>query len=480
MSEVKNFNDLIKAGQTRDEFITQYKTLAKEDAGKDKSIFSQQMDDAAISRLFDSITGVAADDGDGTDNAKISETDVKKLAEYDGDASSITEEDMVKYYEEKISKSTITEEPVAGTESMTAAEAIDLMSDLQQLRISTDEKKLNILQSQINNLIQNDSKLSDRIKKEAKEAYEELTKLQRQLVSKRHESEELARKINITQAEITKKQAQYEGIQSSEKKESLQKDIDALTKELQGYQNQQTKLTTEMTTLAKHAGKQQKVMDGIYEKVENKDANLKTNIQDARKSAADFSNSVLNIDNTYCDTAKFNEIMAQCAAAAKSAGASSAYYANGGDGTIGQTAAQALANATGEIGVKELTGHNDGPAINKYRNGAANGAAWCASFVSWCYKGNGVFGYQASVSGIMAAAQQKGKYAAIGSYKPIAGDVMIQKSNGASHTGIVEKVDPDGTIHTIEGNASNSVKRCVYKPGLNGYSKISGWVKMSA
>ena len=236
MSEVKNFNDLIKAGQTRDEFITQYKTLAKEDAGKDKSIFSQQMDDAAISRLFDSITGVTADDGDGTDNAKISETDIKKLAEYDGDASSITEEDMIKYYEEKINKSTITEEPVAGTESMTAAEAIDLMSDLQQLRISTDEKKLNILQSQINDLIQNDSKLSDKIKKEAKEAYEELTKLQKQLVSKRHESEELARKINITQAEITKKQAQYEGMQSSEKKESLQKDIDALTKELQGYQ----------------------------------------------------------------------------------------------------------------------------------------------------------------------------------------------------------------------------------------------------
>ena len=56
---------------------------------------------------------------------------------------------------------------------------------------------------------------------------------------------------------------------------------------------------------------------------------------------------------------------------------------------------------------------------------------------------------------------------------------MIQK-NGASHTGIVESVDSDGTIHTIEGNASNQVKRCTYKPGSRGYNTISGYVKMSA
>ena len=55
---------------------------------------------------------------------------------------------------------------------------------------------------------------------------------------------------------------------------------------------------------------------------------------------------------------------------------------------------------------------------------------------------------------------------------------MIQKENGASHTGIVTKVDPDGTIHTIEGNTSNMVAERTYKPGSSGYNKISGFVLM--
>ena len=78
----------------------------------------------------------------------------------------------------------------------------------------------------------------------------------------------------------------------------------------------------------------------------------------------------------------------------------------------------------------------------------------------------------------MVSAQKQGLYAKKGTYTPKAGDVMIQK-NGISHTGIVESVDPDGTIHTIEGNASNQVKRCTYRPGSRGYNHISGWVKMS-
>lgn len=135
-------------------------------------------------------------------------------------------------------------------------------------------------------------------------------------------------------------------------------------------------------------------------------------------------------------------------------------------------------------GVYELTGNNDNPEIDKYRNGAANGQPWCASFVSWIYGAGqnsdnaATFGYDASVSGIKSKAESAGYYAQKGSYTPQAGDLMIQKNN-ASHVGVVTGVDADGTIHTIEGNSSDRVQRCSYAPGSSGYNKISGWVKMN-
>ena len=146
----------------------------------------------------------------------------------------------------------------------------------------------------------------------------------------------------------------------------------------------------------------------------------------------------------------------------------------------------ALALAMGELekGVYELTGNNDGAEIAKYRNGVANNQPWCASFVSWLYGAGqnsdnaGTFGYDASVSGIMNDAKAAGYYSEKGSYTPQAGDIMIQKNNGSSHTGIIVSVDADGTIHTIEGNSSDRVQERTYKPGSSGYSDISGYVRM--
>ena len=45
----------------------------------------------------------------------------------------------------------------------------------------------------------------------------------------------------------------------------------------------------------------------------------------------------------------------------------------------------------------------------------------------------------------------------------------------ARHIGIVESVDPDGSIHTIEGNSSNAVSRRTYGPdggGATGYVRL--------
>lgn len=118
----------------------------------------------------------------------------------------------------------------------------------------------------------------------------------------------------------------------------------------------------------------------------------------------------------------------------------------------------------------------------KFTNG--DEIAWCAAFVTYVVKetlGSDTpsgFGSNA-VSGLRDWGKANGRYISRSQWSQVKpGDIMIQKENGASHTGIVTKVDPDGTIHTIEGNTSNMVAERTYKPGSSGYNKISGFVLM--
>ena len=145
--------------------------------------------------------------------------------------------------------------------------------------------------------------------------------------------------------------------------------------------------------------------------------------------------------------------------------------------TLTQTAVEL---AYSQLGVYEDKGENRG-TMEKY--GGRPGDPWCASFVSWLYgKGQAdnasPIKYTAGVSGLRDQAQQAGYYSKVGTYTPVPGDIMIQKSNGASHTGIVVGVDGD-YIYTIEGNSGNAVRERKYKIGSSEYSKISGWIRMN-
>ena len=118
----------------------------------------------------------------------------------------------------------------------------------------------------------------------------------------------------------------------------------------------------------------------------------------------------------------------------------------------------------------------------KFTNG--DEIAWCAAVVTYVVKETlgadttAGFGSNA-VSGLRDWGKANGRYISRSQWSQVKpGDIMIQKENGASHTGIVTKVDPDGTIHTIEGNTSNMVAERTYKPGSSGYNKISGFVLM--
>ncbi len=164
------------------------------------------------------------------------------------------------------------------------------------------------------------------------------------------------------------------------------------------------------------------------------------------------------------------------------AGAAGTTTPLGFSGATGATAGQrALALAQGEVGQTEQPpGSNDSPRIADYRASTAGAGIgpWCAYFVSWAAQGAGTpigeagqgFG---SVSAVADWAQRTGRWnpAASGA-PPQAGDLIVW---GGQHIGIVESVDPDGKIHTIEGNSSNAVTRRTHDAsgdGATGYVRL--------
>jgi hypothetical protein len=145
----------------------------------------------------------------------------------------------------------------------------------------------------------------------------------------------------------------------------------------------------------------------------------------------------------------------------------------------GTPAGQAILNAVRpEVGVAEQPpGSNDSPRIAQYRQATAGSGVgpWCAYFVSWAARQAGVpigdsgqgFGL---VDDVMAWGQKTGKALPPGS-TPAPGDLIVWDE----HIGIVERVDPDGTIHTIEGNSSDKVSQRTY--GSDGGGAV-GYIRL--
>lgn len=148
----------------------------------------------------------------------------------------------------------------------------------------------------------------------------------------------------------------------------------------------------------------------------------------------------------------------------------------------GQTAGQrALQVAEGEIGQTEQPpGSNDSPRIAEYRTATAGSGIgpWCAYFVSWAAKQAGTplgeagqgFG---SVSALTSWAQRTGRFTPeAAGVTPQPGDLIVW---GGEHVGMVESVDADGKIHTVEGNSSNMVTRRTHDASGDG---ATGFIRL--
>ena len=147
-------------------------------------------------------------------------------------------------------------------------------------------------------------------------------------------------------------------------------------------------------------------------------------------------------------------------------------------GAGGTNGANALAAAESQIGAAEQPpGSNDGPQLAVYRTavaGAAPGQPWCATFVSWAAaqagapvgdNGSG----SASVAGIADWASRNGRLLPA-SATPSPGDLILF---GDRHIGIVESVNADGSLTTVEGNHSSAVSRVQRSP-----AEATGYVRL--
>lgn len=130
---------------------------------------------------------------------------------------------------------------------------------------------------------------------------------------------------------------------------------------------------------------------------------------------------------------------------------------------------KALDIAISQLGVQEAPGHkNSGNDVEKYLKsvGLGPGFSWCMAFVYWCHiqaaeaMGRKVLMYK--TGGVLEQwRQRKTNYKVI---TPQPGDVFIMDyGKGQGHTGIVVKVNEDGTIDTIEGNTNDDGSREGYE-----------------
>lgn len=144
---------------------------------------------------------------------------------------------------------------------------------------------------------------------------------------------------------------------------------------------------------------------------------------------------------------------------------------------MGQLRQKIIDIAKSEIGTSENPLGSSNVKYNTWYYGHAVSGAnypWCAVFISWCANQAGIstnmIPKTASVSNLQSFFINQGLYKNKG-YTPSPGDIMIQKANGASHTGLV--IESNGaTFSTIEGNTSNKVAKRSYSLNDN---RLSGF-----
>ncbi len=195
----------------------------------------------------------------------------------------------------------------------------------------------------------------------------------------------------------------------------------------------------------------------------------------ATESGATGTESAASLTSSGSSGSTFSQLLNQA-----TMGGTSGLLGVGTTTTTGSGPEAMVAAARTQVGQAEIPrGSNESPAITQYRS-AVQGAEvgpWCADFASWAAAQAGIplgangEGFQ-SVSALWSWAESSGRAVPASVGTPQAGDLIVW---GGEHVGIIESVDPDGTIHTIEGNSNDEVAQRTYPPGTSG---ATGYVQL--
>ena len=141
---------------------------------------------------------------------------------------------------------------------------------------------------------------------------------------------------------------------------------------------------------------------------------------------------------------------------------------------------------TAEIGVRELTGQNDGDRVEEYLAcvGHKKGAAWCAAFVSWCFKKAGVKAVRSAWSPDWFKTNVIYTHGEKNNTVPTKSDVFgiyYQNKGRIAHVGFIDEWTDGNYFITVEGNTNDSGSRegdGVYKKRRlkNQIYKVSRWI----
>lgn len=142
---------------------------------------------------------------------------------------------------------------------------------------------------------------------------------------------------------------------------------------------------------------------------------------------------------------------------------------------------------TSQIGVRELTGHNDGHQVEIYLASCklAKGNPWCAAFITWTYKKAGV---KTVVSGYSPAwfPASKTVYTRGAGANSVPGTadvfgIWFSSKNRIAHVGFIDQWPEGKYAITVEGNTNEAGSRegdGVYKKRRlkSQIYKVSRWI----
>lgn len=148
---------------------------------------------------------------------------------------------------------------------------------------------------------------------------------------------------------------------------------------------------------------------------------------------------------------------------------------------------QVAAVYTSQVGVRELTGHNDGVEVERYliSTGFTKGYAWCAAFVTWCFDEAGVDAIHSAWSPSWFPASKivyvKGRSQNDTPHRADVFGVYYSNLKRIGHVGFIDSWTDTEYAITVEGNTNNGGSRegdGVYRKRRikSNIYKVSRWI----